>query len=83
MKDLWLSPEFQDNHSPKSASTVATAILWNIWKARNSFNFKQEHHTLVQVIRFVVADLHLWYLRARASDAALILWWENYTGSVA
>jgi hypothetical protein len=83
VKDLWLSQKFKDNHSPKSASTIATAILWNILKARNSSIFRQEHHTVVQVIRSVVVGLHLWSLRARASDAALILWWENYIGSVA
>ena len=32
--------------------------------------------------RAVVADLQLWSLHTRGLDAAAILWWENYIGSV-
>ncbi|KAG2555013.1 hypothetical protein PVAP13_9KG572002 [Panicum virgatum] len=37
--DLWGLPSFTDDVSPRVRSTIITAVLWNIWKARNSVVF--------------------------------------------
>jgi hypothetical protein len=58
LQQFWSTSEFQDHHTPKSASTVATDLFWNIWKARNSF-VRQEHHSTIQVIRATTADPQL------------------------
>ncbi|RLN18260.1 hypothetical protein C2845_PM02G01170 [Panicum miliaceum] len=53
---IWHTPELQERHTDKSTSTVATAILWNIWKASNSLVFQRHHYSTTQVIRAVASS---------------------------
>jgi hypothetical protein len=39
-RDLWTVPELPGAASTKVHSTIVTALLWNIWKARNSWVFQ-------------------------------------------
>ena len=70
--DIWETPEL-DGASPKSASMVIMALLWNIWKAWNALVFRSEHQSTTQVLKAVAADLQLWVHRAKPEDSLLTL----------
>lgn len=57
--DLWSMPQLPDAH-PKMRSAVITAILWNIWKARNAFVFEGKFVAPQHVLAAARADLLLW-----------------------
>ncbi|KAF8654530.1 hypothetical protein HU200_061721 [Digitaria exilis] len=58
-RDLWDAPELPDA-DPRMLSAIITAILWNIWKARNSLQFNGCFLDPQQVIRAAITDLQLW-----------------------
>lgn len=40
--------------------TVALAILWNIWDARNARVFRNEHLSITYIFRNTISDFSLW-----------------------
>jgi hypothetical protein len=62
--------------SSKVMSTIVTAVLWNVWKARNSWVFKAVRLFPCSVLAAVKSDLELWANRFTAAldREALKLW---------
>lgn len=61
-RELWTLPDLPLNDE-RATSTVLTAITWNIWKARNSFQFEGTLTTSEQVLHAIHDDLQLWVHR--------------------
>jgi hypothetical protein len=54
---------FHSAFSSFEASTIITAIAWNIWKRRNNLVFNSDDEALPVVIRSCLADIKLWASR--------------------
>ncbi|KAK1642427.1 hypothetical protein QYE76_060232 [Lolium multiflorum] len=54
-------------------TTVVTAILWNIWKRRNSLVFNNQDEPLMMVTRRCLADLRLWAHRCTVPTSASMI----------
>ncbi|PUZ38363.1 hypothetical protein GQ55_9G190100 [Panicum hallii var. hallii] len=77
-RDLWDLPHFPDEASPRARSTIITAVLWNIWKARNSVVFNSTFVTAASTRSAIVQDVQLWSLRARSAvDKIYLNSWCN------
>ncbi|OEL16400.1 hypothetical protein BAE44_0022579 [Dichanthelium oligosanthes] len=64
-RELWMLPALTGLDMP-IRSAIITAVLWNIWKARNAFVFNQEYIPTKTMVRNAAADLDLWTLRTRS-----------------
>lgn len=72
---LWDIPELSES-ADAVRSTVITALLWNIWKMRNSVVFNTVYQPMRLTIFAVASDLELWKHRVRRSTLvdALLQW---------
>jgi hypothetical protein len=54
-------------------------VLWNIWKARNSFVFNSTIITAASTLLAILQDIQLWSLRARSAvdKSYLYMWCSN------
>ncbi|KAG2553233.1 hypothetical protein PVAP13_9KG508826 [Panicum virgatum] len=74
--ELWDLPYFSDEASPRTRSTIITAVLWNVWKARNSVVFSSLFLTAADTRLAILQDLRLWSIRMRSpSDKAYLHEW--------
>jgi hypothetical protein len=62
------------------ATTIATAIAWNIWKQRNNLVFNSIDEHMAFVARRCVEDVRLWTFRYPAETSKTILnnWCNGY-----
>ena len=75
-RELWDLPYFSDEASPRTRSTIITAVLWNVWKARNSVVFSSLFPTAADTRLAILQDLRLWSIRMRSpSDKAYLHEW--------
>lgn len=79
-RELWELPQLSDHATSQIHFTIITAILWKIWKARNSWVFDTILYPTDRAIRNIVGDLHLWMYRLKSSLEAdsLRMWLQQF-----
>ncbi|XP_004966665.1 uncharacterized protein LOC101779074 [Setaria italica] len=69
-RELWALPALPDETPPAVRSAIITAILWNIWKARNSWIFDSSLHSAATTVCNIAGDLRLWTYRVKSTLAS-------------
>ena len=66
---------------PSARNTVALAILWSVWKSRNSMVFDNDVLSAARIVSLVTSHLRLWVVRAprRIDVGALLSWCDSIT----
>jgi hypothetical protein len=76
-RDLWTLDDLPDASSAVH-STITTAVLWNVWKARNNVVFCSSFVSVSLAVRSIVSDLELWAYRCKSpSDAYSLQMWAQ------
>jgi hypothetical protein len=68
-----LTDLLRSSFSSFEASTITTAIAWNIWKRRNSLVFNSVDETLHVISQRCIKDLKLWASRCHSAPSASVL----------
>ncbi|PNT77565.1 hypothetical protein BRADI_1g65135v3, partial [Brachypodium distachyon] len=59
--------------------SVLLAILWRLWKTRNSMLFDNEHVPIERSIRLIAGDISLWTFRLKNVDLKVAVGlWHDY-----
>nr|TKW19802.1 LOW QUALITY PROTEIN: hypothetical protein SEVIR_4G043300v2 [Setaria viridis] len=69
-REIWALPALPDETPPAVRSAIITAILWNIWKARNSWIFDSSLHAAATTVCNIAGDLRLWTYRVKSTLAS-------------
>jgi hypothetical protein len=60
----------RSSFSSFEASTIITAIAWNIWRRQNNLVFNSEDEDLPTITRRCIADIKLWASRCNSANSA-------------
>ncbi|CAN6310230.1 unnamed protein product [Urochloa humidicola] len=75
-RDIWDIPQLPEQLPTAVPSAIITAVLWNIWKARNDLVFNHAFKPPRAILLVVQADLDLWKLRVKSltDRDSLVAW---------
>ncbi|CAN6248749.1 unnamed protein product [Urochloa humidicola] len=75
-RDIWDVPQLPEHLPTAIRSAIITAVLWNIWKARNDLVFNHAFKPPRAILLAVQADLNLWKHRVRSMTdrVSLVAW---------
>jgi hypothetical protein len=59
-------------------SAIITAVLWNIWKARNNVVFIDTYSPAAVILWYVASDLDLWASKGKKPlDSVVLRMWAH------